>query len=65
MSNLNSRRGQLWLYEGRGEPTGSLHLGFIGIAAVLLIGLIMGAAEIHLLPTFSADDIGSILFGAG
>ncbi|MDP9095759.1 MAG: hypothetical protein M3N26_04245 [Pseudomonadota bacterium] len=65
MSNLNAVRGELRLVEERDEPARPHRLHLIAIGAVLLIAMIAGAAEIHMLPTFSADDLGSILFGAG
>lgn len=34
----------------------------IGLVLMLLLGAILGAAQMHLLPTQSADDVGSILF---
>lgn len=65
MSNLNAVRGQLRLAEEGHEPSRLRHLGLVAVVAVLLIAAITCAAEMRLLPTFSGDDLGSILFGAG
>lgn len=65
MSNLNARRSQLRLIEECDQPPQQRRIGTIAVVLLLLIAAVVGAAELQLLPTYSADDVGSILFEAG
>ena len=63
MSNLNAVRTELRRTEERTpEPS---RLGTVAAVALLILAASCGLAEIHLLPSFSADDFSSILFAAG
>lgn len=65
MSNFNAVRTELRFSEDRAEKPVLARLGGLAAIALLIVAAVAGLAEIHLLPTFSADDFGSILFGAG
>ena len=63
MSNLNAVRTELRLKEEqKPEPS---HLGTVAAVALLILAVSCGLAELHLLPSFSADDFSSIVFAAG
>lgn len=64
MSTVNAMRRQLRIMEERGEPRRPHWPGEVAIGLVVLLGVIVAAAEMHLLPTYSADDAGSSFFKA-
>lgn len=65
MSKLDALRSQLRHDEEWQEPSPPPPIGKVAVVAIILIAAIAGAAELHLLPTFSADDVASILFQRG
>ena len=65
MSKLNAVQAQLRLVEDYPAAPGGHRLRLFAVIALLLAAVAAGLSEIHLLPTFSADEVGSILFGAG
>lgn len=60
MSTLDAARRHIRRRGPGGEPL--LRLGLIALLVTLLLGAVLGVAEMHLLATGSADDFGSFLF---
>ena len=60
MSTLDAARRHIRRRGDDGEPP--LRLGHVALLVMVLLGAILGVAELHLLSTRSADDVGSFLF---
>lgn len=60
MSTLDAARRHIGRRGDGGEPP--FRLGRVTLLVTVLVGAVLGLAEMHLLSTQSADDIGSFLF---
>lgn len=60
MSTLDAARRHMRRRDAGDEPP--FRLDRVALLLVLLLGAILELAEMHLLSTRSADDVGSILF---
>ena len=60
MSTLDAARRHIRRGDGGDEPP--VRLGRVALLVMVLLGVILELAEMHLLSTRSADDVGSFLF---
>ena len=60
MSTLDAARRHLRRGGAGDEPP--FRAGRFALLAILLLGAVLGMAEMHLLSTLSADDAGSLMF---
>lgn len=61
MSTLKSVRRHL----NEAEKASTRRIGKWALMLIVVLGVIAAAAEMRLLPTCSADDVGSIVFSLG
>ncbi len=61
MSNLNAMRSEIRRIDRAAMP----RLQAVAVITVLVVAAAAGAAELHMLPSFSPEDFGCILFGLG